>query len=116
MVKKFNPALSGLVSLKIVVFKFSIVEEFSCSVGLEEESSLAPPPRKKRRSCLEDEKMQQSNGVPLQNGSQDNHNHNNGSCYGQISALTSPDPVILDRCDQEIVRLIGQYLETVGLK
>lgn len=95
------------------------------SSGESDDGGLAPPPRKKSRTL--DATMQQAaNGCTQRNGVSEDHsasssqqngteltsenNAINGAPNGDIS------PKIIDKTNQDIVRLIGQHLKTIGLK
>lgn len=95
------------------------------SSGESDDGGLAPPPRKKSRTL--DATMQQAaNGCTQRNGVSEDHsasssqqngtehtseiNAINGGPNGEISAK------IIDKTNQDIVRLIGQHLKTIGLK
>lgn len=72
--------------------------------------------------------QQASNGGPQQNGatSEGGGNHSNGNsllrCDGDVNGVngesnqTPGPPKIMDKTNQDIVRLIGQHLKTVGLE
>ncbi|KAE8750615.1 hypothetical protein FOCC_FOCC002595 [Frankliniella occidentalis] len=74
------------------------------SNGDPEEGGLAPPPRKKSR--IVEANMQQQQ--PASNGCSE-HNGTSSPDGEEVQAK------IMDRTNQDIVRLIGQHLKTVGL-
>lgn len=78
------------------------------SNGDPEEGGLAPPPRKKSR-IVESTMQQQQQQQPASNGCSE-HNGTSSPDGEEVQAK------IMDRTNQDIVRLIGQHLKTVGLK
>lgn len=95
------------------------------SSGESDDGGLAPPPRKKSRTL--DATMQQAaNGCTQRNGVSEDHSASSSQQNG--TELTSENnainggpngdilPKIIDKTNQDIVRLIGQHLKTIGLK
>ncbi|KAF4524623.1 hypothetical protein B566_EDAN013874 [Ephemera danica] len=97
------------------------------SSGESDDGGLAPPPRKKQRTLEEATMQQAANGSVEQNGATDQQqqaassSHENGSSNvsenNAINGEANGDisPKIMDKTNQDIVRLIGQHLRTIGL-
>lgn len=92
------------------------------SSGESDDGGLVPPPRKKVRTSLEGTTMQQAaNGCsPQQNGTSESRQGitQNGTDDCVINGDVNGEiiPKTMDKTNQEIVRLVGQYLKSVGLK
>ncbi|GFG37456.1 hypothetical protein Cfor_07179, partial [Coptotermes formosanus] len=94
------------------------------SSGESDDGGLAPPPRKKPRTL--DATMQQAaNGCTQRNGVSEDHSassseQNGTELMSEINAVNGApngeiSPKIIDKTNQDIVRLIGQHLKTIGL-
>jgi len=78
------------------------------SSGDSDDGALAPPPRKKSRIVEVNMQQPQQPQQQLQSASNGCSQHN-----GATSDEIAPK---MDRTNQDIVRLIGQHLKTIGLK
>ncbi|KAJ9594415.1 hypothetical protein L9F63_014140, partial [Diploptera punctata] len=75
------------------------------------DGGLAPPPRKKSRTL--DATMQQAaNGCTQRNGVSEDHSASSSQQNGTELTYSAK---IIDKTNQDIVRLIGQHLKTIGL-